>query len=209
MNGWLERLLTLGSALVYTGVGLLVFAEDALFIGFIVPGETAAILGGVAASVGRVSLIGITVVVVAAAILGDSVSYAIGHWLGPRLLHSRALRNRQPQVRAAEEQLARRGGTAVFLGRFVTFLHSVMPALAGAARMPYPRFFVYNAAGGVVWGVGTVSLGYLAGASYAAIGKTAGGGAAIAVALITITIFVTWRIRRRRRHRRAQADRSD
>jgi membrane protein DedA with SNARE-associated domain len=203
---WLERLLAVDGTLVYAGVTLMVFAEDALFVGFVVPGETAAILGGVAASADRVSLPGIMALVVAAAILGDSASYAIGYWLGPRLLHSRALHKRRSQVRAAEEQLARRGGGAVFLGRFVTFLHSVMPALAGAARMPYPRFLLYNAAGGVVWGVGTVTLGYLAGASYAAIGRTAGGGAAMIVALIAVTTLVVWRVRRARRLRRELAE---
>jgi membrane protein DedA with SNARE-associated domain len=201
---WLEGLLTLRGPLPYVLVGLLVFAEDAVFIGFIVPGETAAILGGVAASLGQVSPIGIAIVVIAAAILGDTVAYGIGRWLGPRLLDSRFLRNRRDLLRLAEEHLARHGGAAVFFGRFVTFLHAVMPTLAGAARMPYSRFLAYNGAGAVVWGAGTVLLGYLAGTSYEAIAKAAGRGTALVVAMIAIAALIVWRIRRAR-HRAHEA----
>lgn len=209
MSAWLERLLTLHGTPVYVLVGLLVFAEDALFIGFVIPGESAAILGGVAASLGHVSPIGIALVVIAAAILGDTVSYLIGRWLGPRLLDTRSLRRRRARLARAEEELARRGGSAVFLGRFVTFLHAVMPALAGAAHMPYLRFLAYNAAGGVLWGAGTVLLGYLAGASYRAIGNAAGATAAGVVAVITATAFVVWRVRKARRERYTETERSD
>lgn len=209
MSAWLERLLAMNGSLLYVLVWLLVFAEDALFIGFVVPGETAAILGGVAASLGHVSLIGMMAVVVAAAILGDTVSYLVGRWLGPRLLDTRPLRKRQARLRRAEERLAERGGSAVFLGRFVTFLHAVMPALAGAARMPYLRFLAYNAPGGILWGVGSVLLGYLAGASYRAIGSAAGGVAATVVAVITVTAVVVWRIRKARRERYTESEEGD
>jgi membrane protein DedA with SNARE-associated domain len=205
---WLERLLTLSGPVPYALVGLLVFAEDALFIGFLVPGETAAVLGGVAASLGRVSLTGMTLVVIAAAVLGDAVAYGIGRWLGPRLLQTRPLRNRQGRLRQAQDQLARRGGRAVFLGRFVTFLHCVMPALAGAAHMSYLRFFAANAAAGIVWGVGSVLLGYLAGASYAAVGKAAGRTTALLVAVIAIAALITWRVRKSRRRQREAASES-
>jgi membrane-associated protein len=80
---------------LYLLVGLLVFAEDALFIGFLLPGETAAVLGGVAASRGHVALPVMMVVVAGAAIIGDSVGYEVGRRLGPRLLNTRLLRQRQ------------------------------------------------------------------------------------------------------------------
>ena len=86
MSGLLESVLTASPALVYVVVTALVFAEDAMFVGFLVPGETAAILGGVAASRGTVSLIGMIVAVVLAAIVGDSVGYEVGRHAGPRML---------------------------------------------------------------------------------------------------------------------------
>jgi hypothetical protein len=79
-----ERILAVPGALVYVLVGLIVFAEDALFVGFVIPGETAAVLGGVDASRGHVDLWLMILLVVVAAIVGDIVGYAIGWRVGPR-----------------------------------------------------------------------------------------------------------------------------
>ncbi len=201
MSSLLERLLTVPAAVVYTVVGLLVFAEDALFVGFVLPGETAAVLGGVAASRGHVQLWAVIVVVVLAAIVGDSVGYEVGRKLGPRILKVRILARHQRRLDEAQAFLQRRGGSAVFLGRFVAFFRAVMPALAGTARMPYRRFLPFNAAGGLVWGTGFVLLGYLAGNSYVAVERTVGRGGAIAVAAIAVVAVLVWRIREHRRSR--------
>jgi len=75
--------------------GAVVFSEDALFVGFVIPGETAAVLGGVAVSLGHASLAVMMVTVVAGAIIGDSVGYEVGRHLGPRLVAGRMLRNRR------------------------------------------------------------------------------------------------------------------
>ncbi len=201
MSKILEQVLGLHGVAVYLVVGLLVFAEDALFVGFVVPGETAAILGGVAASRHHASLPVVCAVVVIAAIVGDTVGYEIGVRFGPRLLSTRVLRDRRERIDAARRVLARRGGPAVFVGRFVAFLRAVTPFLAGTAHMPYRRFLAYNAAGGLVWGVGSVLLGYLAGNSYAAIEKTFGRTAALAVAAVVVIALVVWGIRRHRSSR--------
>lgn len=71
------------------------------------------------------------------------------------------------RLEAAQIRLWERGGWAVFLGRFAAFLRAVMPALAGMSRMPWRRFFIFNAAGRLVWGVGVVLAGYTTGNSYA------------------------------------------
>jgi len=135
-----QRLLEVPPGIALLVVGGLVFAEDALFFGFVLPGETAAILGGVAASFGRVPLWTVLLVVVAAAIVGDSVGYEVGKKLGPRALEHRWLVKHRDRLEDARASLRRRGGTAVFLGRWVAFFRAVMPALAGTARMPYGRF---------------------------------------------------------------------
>jgi membrane-associated protein len=137
MTAFLDRLLNLPAGVVYLLVGVLVFAEDALFVGFVLPGETAAILGGVAASLSHVSLTLITLTVVTAAVIGDSVGYEAGSRYGTRLLSLRPLERRRERLDAAEQTLARRGGLAVFLGRFVAFLRAMMPFLAGTSQMPY------------------------------------------------------------------------
>jgi len=198
VTGLLDRLLAIQGPLLYAFVGAVVFVEDALFVGFVVPGETSAVLGGVAASLGHTSLGVMMVTVVVAAIVGDSVGYEVGRQFGSRLLASRMLRGRQRRLDRAREFLARRGGTAVFLGRFVAFFRAVMPALAGTAEMRYPKFLAYNAVGGIVWGIGVVLIGYLAGNSYAAVERTVGRGLAIAVVGVVIVALVVWRIRRHR-----------
>jgi membrane protein DedA with SNARE-associated domain len=154
VSGLLDSLLNLHGLVVYLIVAAVVFAEDALFVGFVVPGETAAVLGGVAASRGNVSLPVLIVVVVVAAVVGDSVGYEIGARYGTRLLSVRVVRRQQGRIDTARELLARRGGPAVFLGRFVAYLCAVMPFLAGFSGLPYRRFLAYNAAGGVAWGTG-------------------------------------------------------
>lgn len=201
LTSMVDKVLGVGGPLVLLVVGLLVFAEDALFFGFVIPGETAAVLGGVVAARGHVLLPAILAVVVVAAILGDSVGFEIGRKFGPRLMQMRVLERRRARLDDAQDFLRRRGGWAVFLGRFVAFFRAVMPALAGTARMPYRRFLAFNAFGGAVWGVAFVLLGYLAGNSYAAVEKTAGRGVAIGVAVVVVVALVVWRIRERRAER--------
>jgi membrane protein DedA with SNARE-associated domain len=175
--------------------GGVVFAEDALFVGFVVPGETAAILAGVAASLGHAPLALVLCVVVLAAIVGDSVGYEVGRRLGTRVLASGRLDRHRERLDRAESLLSRRGGAAVFLGRWTAFFRAVMPALAGTARMPYLRFLAYNAAGGILWGASVVTVGYLAGRSYTKVEHVFGWAAAAAVALVVVVAVVSRRVR--------------
>jgi membrane-associated protein len=208
VSGLVERLLGVPGWLVLVVTGLVVFAEDALFVGFVLPGETVAVLAGAAARLGHVSLPAVLVVVIAAAIVGDSVGYEVGRHVGPRILQSRVLRNRSKRLDDAQDFLSRRGGSAVFLGRWVAFFRAVMPALAGVARMPYPKFLPFNAAGGIAWGATVVLLGYAAGASYQQVEKTLGRDSAVVALAVVVLALVVWRIRRRRRDDRGKPDAS-
>jgi membrane protein DedA with SNARE-associated domain len=199
MRNITSHLLNVSPVLVYLLVGLLIFGEDALFVGFVLPGETAAVLGGVAVARGSGSLLVILAVVVGAAIVGDTVGYEVGRHFGTRILRIRLLRRYGSRLDDARRFLAHRGGSAVFFGRFVAFFRAVMPALAGTVRMPYGRFLAFNAAGGLIWGVGFTLVGYLAGNSYAAVQRTIGRAGTFIVAGLTVIAFVTWRVRRRRR----------
>lgn len=197
MSSLVNELLTVSPVWVYCLVGLLVFAEDAIFVGFVLPGETAAVLGGVAASLGHVDLLAILVVVVGAAIVGDSVGYEVGARLGPRVLDARPLQRHRERLGGAQDLLARRGGPAVFLGRFVAFFRAVMPALAGMSRMRYRTFLTFNAVGGLVWGTAFVLLGYAAGTSYPAVEHAVGRGTTVVVLVVLVVGLLLWRLRRR------------
>lgn len=211
MTGFIDGLMNVSPLVAYIAVFCLVFAEDALFIGFVIPGETAAVLGGVVASRGEVQLGAMMALVVAAAIVGDSVGYEVGKHLGSRILKTRALARHSEKLQNAQDLLRRRGGSAVFLGRFTAFFRAVMPALAGTSRMPYGRFLAYNAAGAVVWGIGFVLLGFLAGNSYEAVAQAAGRDIAVVIAAVAVVALVAWhfRSRRRRLDRRAAGRQRD
>src|SRR3954452_21534642 len=112
MHRLTDWLLGLQGLPVYALVGLLVFAEDALFVGFVLPGETAAVLGGVAGNLGHASLAGMFVVVLGAAILGDTVGYEVGRLLGRRLQASRLASRRAERLEAARNPRPGPGRTA-------------------------------------------------------------------------------------------------
>ena len=199
----LDQILNAPAPWVLAVVGAVVFAEDALFVGFVLPGKTAAILGGVAANRGHVPLPLMIAVVILAAVIGDSVGFEVGRHLGPPVMAVRILQRHQSRLDDARAFLTRRGGWAVLLGRWIAFFRAVMPALAGTSDMRYRTFLTFNVTGGAIWGIAVVVAGYLAGASYTAVEQALGKGAAlIALGAVLIGLAV-WHLRRRQRHNRA------
>ncbi|MFD8704022.1 DedA family protein [Kitasatospora sp. NPDC059648] len=203
ITDWLRGL---SGPVVYAAVGGMVFAEDALFFSFLIPGETAAVLGGFLAHQGGASLGWMVLVVVCAAILGDSVGYEIGRHLGPAVLRVRPLRRHAEQVDTVQDLIRRRGPAAVFVGRFIAFVRPLVPSLSGVSRMPYRRFFFYNALGGLVWGVGFTLLGYFAGAAYTRVEGTVGRVTAITLVAIVTVAVLTWLLRRHHRRGHSRSD---
>ena len=194
----LEKIQSLPGSLVYLVVALLVFGEAALFIGFVLPGETSVIVAGVVASQGHVNVVILCVLVAAAAIIGDSVGYAVGARYGPRLLELRVLRSRRQFLDRALDALTRRGLTYVFIGRFTAFLRAVIPGLAGMSHLHYRRFLAANAAGAIVWAVLYTLLGYFAGHALNSIERYSGWAASgLLVVIIAIVVGVYLHHRRR------------
>src|SRR6476659_9285811 len=107
MHSITDWLANSSGAAVYAIVAALVFCEDALFFGFVLPGETAVVLGGVVAGQGRVSVYWLAAAVVLAAGAGDSVGYEGGRRFGPRILHTRAVRGHQERIEHAEAFIRR------------------------------------------------------------------------------------------------------
>ncbi len=182
----------------YLVIAALVFGETAVFVGFFLPGEIAAILGGVLASRGHLSLPLLIVIVVAAAVTGPFVGYEIGKRMGDRLFASRALSRVRGGAEKARTVLSNRGGLAVLLGRFVAIVRAIMPAAAGAAAVRYRTFAFYNVLGGLIWGTGYCALGYLAGSAYAVVARRVGAGLAIAIGIVVVAAVAVWAARRHR-----------
>jgi membrane-associated protein len=155
-------------------VGLIIFAECGLLIGFFLPGDTLLFTAGFLASQSAVNL-NITVLCVVcgvAATLGPLVGYWYGNLWGPKLFSREDswLFHKQHLFRA-QAFYDRHGGKALILARFIPIVRTFAPVVAGMASMKYPRFVVYTTVGAVVWGVGMVLLGYFLGSLIPDAGK--------------------------------------
>ena len=198
-----DAILGLGGTLAYVVIALLAFGEAAAFVGLVLPGEIALVLGGVLASQGRISLPVLLLTVAVAAIAGDSAGYEIGRHWGSRLLTTRTARRHSRTIADAGRYLQQRGGWMVFLGRWTSLLRAVVPALAGMGRMPYPRFFLFNVIGGIAWTLAFGLGGYAAGESYRYIEQATGWGSWVLTGLVAVGVAGGWWPRRRRRRRPA------
>ncbi len=175
-----------------------VFLETATIVGMLVPSEVTLLLAAVAAATGRVSPLWLAAAAVAAAIAGDSTAYAIGRLAGPRFEQSRVGRLvGQRNWARAHNAAERHGGRALFLGRWVGFVRTLLPLLEGTSRMPVRRFLVADAAAAAVWASGVVAIGYLGAGSIQAVSSGLAQVGLVA-ALIALVATVLVRLRRRR-----------
>jgi membrane protein DedA with SNARE-associated domain len=140
---------------------LFAFAEAAAFVGFILPGETSLLIGGVLAHSGVWNLWLFIVSAIIAAIAGDSVGYEIGKHLGPRIKENAFGRFvGEKRWKLAQAIFDKYHGGAIFFGRAQALLRALVPALAGMNRVPYRQFLKWNAAGGITFSTIVVLLGY-------------------------------------------------
>ncbi|HUR51280.1 MAG TPA: DedA family protein [Mycobacteriales bacterium] len=206
MAGWVEDVLSgVPAWVLYLTVFALPFLEASVFLGFVFPGETALVIGGVLASQGRVSLGTVLVLAVVGAIAGDAVGYAVGRRWGRGLQASRLGRKVGEQRWASTERfLRRRGAPAVFFGRWTALLRAMVPSAAGMAGLPYRTFALWNALGGTLWAVTCVGGGYLAGDVIGNYVSHAGWVIA-AIALVLLAVHVV----RSRRETSATSDPSE
>ena len=146
----------------YFAVFVLVALESA---GVPMPGETALVSAAVFAGQGSLNLAGVIACAAAAAILGDNLGYWVGREFGFPLIYryGHLVRFDEGRLKVAQYLFLRHGGKIVFFGRFVAILRAFAAFLAGVNRLPWPRFLVFNALGGIVWavafGLGGWSLG--------------------------------------------------
>lgn len=197
MDAIASHILALPAWVALLVIFLLPALESSAFIGFVFPGETALILGGVLAFRGVVPVWAVLIAGILGAIVGDTVGYAVGRRWGRTLIHGSVGRLiNKKHLDRGERYLAERGGRAVFIGRFTAALRVLIPGLAGMSRLRYRTFVAYNAAGGICWGTLCVVLGYLGGSSWHHVAHLASRIGFIAVGIIALLIIAGALIKR-------------
>jgi membrane-associated protein len=148
----------------YIGLFAIVFAESGLFFGFFLPGDSLLLTAGLLASQGKLEIAALLIILPVAAILGDNVGYWFGKKTGSHIFNrDESLLFRRKNLLAAQAFYDRHGGKTIILARFMPFIRTFAPIVAGAVEMPFRRFFTFNVIGGLLWGVGVTLAGYYLG----------------------------------------------
>jgi membrane-associated protein len=156
-----ETLVRVGGLTAMTAI---IFAETGLMIGFFLPGDSLLVTAGVFAAAGHLDIWLLNVVLVIAAIVGDTVGYWIGRRAGPALFRRpKSLLFNPEHLRRAHDFYEKHGGKTIILARFMPIVRTFAPVVAGMGRMEYRRFLSFNIFGGLLWVVSMTLTGYFLG----------------------------------------------
>jgi membrane-associated protein len=192
----LDDLVRWGGYVVLTAI---VFTETGLLVGFFLPDDSLLITAGLVAAAGHLNIWRLNALLILAAVLGDSVGYAIGRRLGPRLFtRPQSLLFHPRHVDRTRAFYARHGAKTIVIARFVPIVRTFAPVVAGVGQMEYRRFLLYNVAGGVGWVTSMTWAGYLLGQAIPNIGDHIHIVVGIVILLSLVPIFIEF-IRERRR----------
>lgn len=182
----------------YPTLFLLTFLETSAFLGLVAPGETIIVLCGFYAYRGVLDPWVVGGLAALGAVAGDQVGYLLGRKFGHGLIErfGKYVFFDVHRLRATERYYDRHGGKTVFFGRFMSFLRSFGPAVAGISHMPYGQFLPWSVASCIVWGAAFTLIGYFFGASWNIIEGYFGWGGAIAFLLGIV--LVLWLLHRKR-----------
>ena len=148
----------------YLGIIAIIFAESGLFFGFFLPGDSLLLTAGLLASRGELNLVILLLTLPVAAVLGDNVGYWFGKKVGPPIFNrDNSLLFRRKNLLAARAFYDKHGGKTITIARFMPFIRTFVPIVAGAVEMEYRRFFFFNLIGGLVWAAGVTVAGYFLG----------------------------------------------
>jgi membrane-associated protein len=151
----------------YIGLFLIVFAESGLFFGFFLPGDSLLLTAGLFAYKGLLNIWLLLPLLFIAAVLGDNVGYWFGRKTGPPLFRrEESLFFRPKNLLAARAFYEKHGGKTIILARFMPFIRTFAPIVAGAVEMDYRRFMFFNLVGGALWAIGVTLAGYFLGSLF-------------------------------------------
>jgi membrane-associated protein len=160
----IETLLAKGGTFVYVGLVFIVFAETGLAVGFFLPGDSLLVVAGLFAATGQLNVAVLLSSLFVAAVVGDAVGYYTGAKMGPKLFRrQKSLLFRPSHLQRAHEFYEKYGGKTIIIARFVPIVRTFAPIVAGAAQMPYRKFFVFNVLGAFLWVFSMVLTGYYLG----------------------------------------------
>ena len=142
---------------IYAILFAIVFAETGLVVTPFLPGDSLLFVCGALAAVGGLDMTLLVVVLISAAVIGDSVNYSFGRWVGPRVFREDRKWLNRKHLDRTHEFYERHGGKTIVIARFVPIIRTYAPFVAGIGAMGYTRFLAYNVGGAVLW---VVSLGY-------------------------------------------------
>jgi membrane-associated protein len=189
----------------YLGIFAILFAETGLLIGFFLPGDTLLISAGLLASRGQLSLPLLIIGGSIAAVVGDALGYGIGREAGARLFQrDESFWFRRSHLERAQRFYEQHGGKTIFLARFIVVVRTFAPVVAGAARMPYRRFAVFNVAGAITWVCGISVLAYAFGSVVSTLDRYIIIGTLVILPLPLLLAVVQY-VRLRRAHGRFKA----
>jgi membrane-associated protein len=184
----------------YVVLVAIVFGETGLLVGFFLPGDSLLITAGLVAATGTLNIWWLNVLLAVAAVVGDSVGYAIGWRAGPRLFtRPKSLLFNPAHIERTRAFYARHGAKTIVIARFVPIVRTFAPVVAGMGQMEYRRFLFYNVAGGVGWVTSMTWAGYLLGQTVPNISDHIHVVVAIVILLSLIPIVVELVRERRRR----------
>ncbi len=192
----LENLINQYGTLTYIILFLIIFAETGLVVTPFLPGDSLLFAAGALAPRTELDVVWLLVILIAAAILGDTVNYWIGHYIGDRAFSGRVRFLKKEYLEKTQEFYAKHGGKTIILARFVPIVRTFAPFVAGVGQMHYTTFISYNVIGGVVW----VLLFVLAGYFFGSLPFVQHNFELIAVAIVLISVlpmvYETWKARR-------------
>ena len=149
---------------VYAILFAIIFVETGLVVMSFLPGDSLLFVAGAIAAIGGMDLALLMFLLTLAAILGDAVNYSVGHWVGPKVFGWEQSRFFNKAAFDRTHQFyERHGGITIIVARFLPFVRTFAPFVAGVAQMTYAKFALYNVIGAMLWVIGLTGIGYLIG----------------------------------------------
>ena len=208
----IETLLVHGGVFVYIGLIFIIFAETGLAVGFFFPGDSLLVVAGLFAAAGKLNVFVLLLTLFIAAVVGDAVGYYTGLKAGPRIFsRQKSLLFKPSHLQKAHAFYEKYGGKTIIIARFVPIVRTFAPIVAGAAKMPYRRFFMFNVVGGFLWVTSMILAGYfLGGAVERAFGiKLDDHIEKVVIVVVLLSLmppFIEWLKSRREKRIKAEAE---